>query len=93
MLSLPVAVTFDAPTVEPLTSFSEFHLVENVGIFLSLWTAWIKLVLFLLCSLFNNPLSSTHVPTMQSFLIVCKVRATENELFLVQVYYLKNCFY
>lgn len=63
MTSVPLAVTCDASAVEPLTSFSEFHLVESVGIFLSLWTAWIKLVLFVLRSLFNNPLSSTHAPT------------------------------
>lgn len=95
MTSVPLAVTCDVSAVEPLTSFSEFHLVESVGIFLSLWTAWIKLVLFVLRSLFNNPLSSTHAPPAQSFLIVCKVRTTENELFLVQVYsvILKTVFY
>lgn len=88
MPSVPLAVRMplDAPAVEPLTSFSEFHLVESVGISLALWTAGIKLVLFTLRSLRNNPLSSTHAPTAQSVLIVCKVRTTENELFLVQVY-------
>lgn len=37
MPSMPFVVTFDVPTIEPLTSFSKFHLVEMWDFFFSLY--------------------------------------------------------